>query len=441
MNIKNILKRKFDEQKQLLESSFARDVLISEKKRVNLLLFIFGILWVILSLLFWLYKEEYIRLFGAYKFFNIISITFGIFFLYELMLRAVISYRIRINKKLPEPVRYGNTFVEISMPTVIMIILSASLDPYLIINGPSPFAYLPFIILSALRLNFKLSVFTGLLAATEYLALCYYIKSNYPVPSEFSVLNSNMLYIVKGIFLLISGLASGFITLQIRRGIFNSMRYIEESNRIKNVLGQQVSQAVVDELLDTKADYANGVERNVCVMFLDIRNFTPTVEKKSPEEIVAYLNTIFGFMIDIINKYNGIINQFVGDGFMATFGAPVSKGNDCQYAVDAAVEIIRMLDEESRKGKIIPTRVGIGIHTGDAVTGNVGSSLRKQYSITGNVVILASRIEQLNKQFNSQLLISKEVLNRIFVNGYKVVSLGAHSVKGREEPVEIFQLV
>jgi adenylate cyclase len=315
-----------------------------------------------------------------------------------------------------------------------------SINPFLVINGPAPFAYLPFIILSAFRLNFKLSLFTGLLAAAEYLGVSFYYLNNFPDLVPYSFLNSNMLYIIKGIFLLVSGIAAGFVTIQIRRGLFNSIRYIDESNRIKNILGQQVSQAIVDELLDTKADYANGVERNVCVMFLDIRNFTPTVEKKSPEEIVAYLNTIFGFMIEIINKYNGIINQFVGDGFMATFGAPVSKGNDCQYAVDAGLEIIKRVEEESRKGNIISTRVGIGIHTGDAVTGNVGSALRKQYSITGNVVILASRIEQLNKQFNSRLLISKEVLDKIFINGQVITPLGSLPIKGREKPVEIFQL-
>jgi adenylate cyclase len=175
-------------------------------------------------------------------------------------------------------------------------------------------------------------------------------------------------------------------------------------------------------------------------MFLDIRNFTPTVEKKSPEEIVEYLNTVFGFMIEIVNKYNGIINQFVGDGFMATFGAPVSKGNDCQYAVDASFEILKRLEDESVEENIIPTRVGIGIHTGNAVTGNVGSALRKQYSITGNVVILASRIEQLNKQFNSQLLISKEVLDNIFIKGKSVAPLGSLPIKGREQAVEIYKL-
>lgn len=440
MNLSSVYKGKFSESRQLFESSFARDVLISEKRRVNVLLLIFGILWISLSLIFWIFKSEYVELFGEYKFFNIISITFGIFFLYELMLRTVISYRIKINKKLPEPVRYGNTFIEISMPTLIMIILSNSINPFLIINGPSPFAYLPFIILSALRLDFKLSFFTGFLAAAEYLGLSFYYKENYTDLAQSEFLNSNILYLIKGMFLILSGVAAGFITLQIRRGIFNSLKYIEESNHIKNVLGQQVSQAIVDELLDTKVEYANGVERNVCVMFLDIRNFTPTVEKKSPEEIVAYLNMVFGFMIEIINKYNGIINQFVGDGFMATFGAPVSKGNDCQYAVDASLEIIKRLEEESKGGKIIATRVGIGIHTGNAVTGNVGSKLRKQYSITGNVVILASRIEQLNKQFNSRLLISKEVLDNIFINGETVTPLGSMPIKGRETAVEIFQL-
>lgn len=177
-------------------------------------------------------------------------------------------------------------------------------------------------------------------------------------------------------------------------------------------------------------------------MFLDIRNFTPFVEHKEPEEVVNYLNSLFGFIIDIVRSHHGIINQFLGDGFMATFGAPLSVGNSSEHAALAAQEILNKLKSKIEQGTIPNTRLGIGIHFGEAVTGNIGSESRKQYSITGNVVILASRIEQLNKGFDSQLLISEEVyiqLDHKIKENYS--ALGPVDVKGREKPISIYRLL
>ena len=177
-------------------------------------------------------------------------------------------------------------------------------------------------------------------------------------------------------------------------------------------------------------------------MFLDIRQFTPFVEKHQPEEVVAYLNTLFGFMIDIVQSHHGVINQFLGDGFMATFGAPVSIGNSSQHATEASQEIIDKLNIEFKKGNIPETHIGIGLHYDEAVTGNIGSSIRKQYSITGKVVIMASRIEQLNKKYNTSLLISEEVynqLNNVTQNTFDW--LDSSKIKGSEKKVSLYKFV
>jgi class 3 adenylate cyclase/Tfp pilus assembly protein PilF len=228
---------------------------------------------------------------------------------------------------------------------------------------------------------------------------------------------------------------------------------VESKERVLNLFGQQVSQEILDELLAETSEATKTIDelfteptdttskiKYVCVMFLDIRDFTALVEKKEPEEIIAYQNAVFGFMIEIINKHHGVINQFLGDGYMATFGAPASWSNDCQNAVNAAIEIVKKVNEKSEAGEIPVTRIGIGLHAGNVVTGNVGTSLRKQYSITGNTVILASRIEQLNKKFKSQLLISEEVLHNIKQDGTNPESLGLVEVKGREKPIHLYKL-
>lgn len=221
-----------------------------------------------------------------------------------------------------------------------------------------------------------------------------------------------MQYLGQGVILLISGIAAGFVADLIKKKITVSWNHIEEKNKIIDLFGQQISSQIVESILEKKDELA-GVRKNVCVMFLDIRNFTPFVESHKPEEVVNYLNNLFHFMIESVERYDGVINQFLGDGFMATFGAPVSEGNITQKAVLASIDIIRKVKQENKKGKIPETRIGIGLHYGEAVIGNIGSSVRKQYSITGNVVIMASRIEQLNKRWHSQLIISKEVFQSL----------------------------
>jgi len=208
--------------------------------------------------------------------------------------------------------------------------------------------------------------------------------------------------------------------------------------KIKGLLDQQVSGAVATALLSENGTGGTKHERRfVCVLFLDIRNFTPFVESKTPEEIIEYQNNVLGFMMEKIIEHGGIVNTVLGDGFMATFGAPVSAGNDCLQAYKAAVEIMQMVREKSRTGQIPPTKIGIGMHAGNVVAGNVGTTTRKQYLITGNTVIIASRLEQLNKQYGSSLIISKEVVERLpaAMNLPKVFD--EVLVKGRSKPVQI----
>ena len=210
----------------------------------------------------------------------------------------------------------------------------------------------------------------------------------------------------------------------------------QAEKRIVKLLSQQVSGDIALELIASGPN--KPATRNfVCVMFLDIRGFTPIAEKMTPEELIVYQNSVFGFMIDIVEKFHGNINQLLGDGFMATFGAPVSGGNDCQNAFFAAKEILQEVNRKSEVGTIRKTRIGIGLHAGNVVTGNVGNEKRKQYSVTGNPVIIASRVEQLNKTYNSQMIITEEVYNELTPNTISDFTFIEVNVKGRSEPVNI----
>jgi adenylate cyclase len=228
--------------------------------------------------------------------------------------------------------------------------------------------------------------------------------------------------------------------LQIRKRILETLRTAEDRNEIVSMFGKHVSPEVVDQLLAHGAEL-RGEKKEVCVMFLDIRNFTGFAEQRTPEEVVDYLDRLFEFMIEIVNRNQGIINKFLGDGFMAVFGAPLSTGRDCLNAVTASHEILSRLRNDVELGLLPETNIGIGLHAGEAVTGNIGSSLRREYTVIGDVVNLASRIEKLNKEFGSNLLVSEAVWKSAFSEHLRdATPKGRVQVRGRVDPIQVYQL-
>jgi len=173
-------------------------------------------------------------------------------------------------------------------------------------------------------------------------------------------------------------------------------------------------------------------------MFLDIRNFTHFTEQNEPAVVVNYLNSLFEFMTKIIQDNKGIINKFLGDGFMAVFGAPLSNGNDVAHAVQAAMEIINHTEKEIKKGKLPDLKLGVGLHFGYALTGTIGAKRRQEYTIIGDVVNSAAHIEQLNKQYNSSILISEDALNML--PEIKAELVGDVLLKHRETPLKLYKL-
>ena len=173
-------------------------------------------------------------------------------------------------------------------------------------------------------------------------------------------------YAAKSLFLLMAGVVAGIVSLKIRKNILSSFHTIQERNDLEKVFGQQVSQEIVDEFMNNNLRITSS-KREATIMFLDIRDFSNFCEGKTPEEINKYQNEVLSFMIDIVKQYWGIVNQILGDGFMATFGAPVEDKNHTNNAVNAAGEIIRQLNFKNEEGKIEKTKVGIGIHCGEVI--------------------------------------------------------------------------
>jgi len=426
---------------KLFEEEISKEILKSERFRLFVLMIVFAILFSFAFLISQIYKGYFENVFSGRNYF-----LWAITLLLLLVIRSFfIRFRIRRWQKtgyqIAEKWRYFNSFIEITIPSIGIIILAQGFNPVYALITPVVFLYFIFIILSALELNLYLSIFIGEfpVAAIEYFLLVIFFLNQPENVTGIHLLDFYIPYLAKSLILFASGVLAGLVSMKIKNYMISSFTRLNERNYLEKIFGQQVSPHIVDELIRSKQEIISR-RRFVCIMFLDIRGFTPFSEKKSPEEIVEYQNNIFSFMIERVNEHHGIINQFMGDGFMATFGAPISHENDCQNAVNAAIAIIDDIKLKNEKKLIPETKLGIGLHAGEVVTGNVGTSIRKQYSITGNVVILASRLEQLNKKYNSQILISKEVLDRINFKLINPKNLGLIEIKGRTDPMEIFQI-
>jgi adenylate cyclase len=417
------------------------EILKSEKIRVFILVIGFGILSFILSMFTFVIPElnPLQMLLGgkfpmkAFFIFAVCALT------YEIIVFKMVGIAIKKRIRPPEAPRFGNAFVETSLPTIILLLINYAVGPVISFNSPAILIYFIFIILSTLRLKFSLSLFTGLVAGIEYLIIGYiYLPTGYTNLTE-KFLHSLLPIGAKSFLFVVAGVVAGFVANELMKRLTSSMQILSERNKIVGMFGQYVSPAVVEKLLAQKTEFTGEV-KYVTIMFLDIRNFTKFCEKKTPEEVVDYLNNLFGHLISIINQNNGIINKFLGDGFMAVFGAPISDGKDVHNAVKSATEIIKKLEELNKQGIIPSTRIGIGLHSGQAVTGNVGSEERKEYTIIGDTVNLASRVEQLNKEYQSTLLITDSVYG-VVKEEYRANELPPVTVKGREEPVRIYRII
>jgi adenylate cyclase len=425
------------EQASSFEEHFAREIVASERLRVGMLATIIAVLLAFFAAIYLQFHDEYLKQFSSSRAMQRVALILGGLLLYELVVFQVIGRRLRQRRALPQLLRYLNAFVETSVPSVMIVVVARESNPVHVLQSGAVLLYAVFIVLSTLRLDYRLSIFTGLVATVEYVLLCVLYAGNDYAPG--TPFDAPPFYLVKGVVLLLAGLAAGFVAHQLKRRVGNAWRTQQERQRLLSAFGQQVSPAIVDALMRAGGSIASR-RSLVCVMFMDIRDFTPLVENKTPEEIVALQNAVFGVAIEVVNRRHGIINQFLGDGFMATFGAPVSAGNDCRNALDAARDLLAEIRALGEAGRIPRIGIGIGLHAGEAISGNVGSQARQQYSITGNVVIIAARIEQLNKTYGSSILASRDVLEAAGEDPAATQALGPVPVKGLAHPIELFRL-
>jgi adenylate cyclase len=217
-----------------------------------------------------------------------------------------------------------------------------------------------------------------------------------------------------------------------------------EKRKMKKLFGQYVSKDVYEQLVaDPSRARLGGQRREMTVLFSDIRGFTTVTERGQPEEIVRMLNEYFTRMVAIVFHHHGTLDKFVGDMVMALFGAPLDDPKHADHAVEAALEMIEALHELNARWQAEgrpALDIGIGINSGSMIAGNIGSEAIMSYTVIGDAVNLGARLESLNKEYGTRIIISETT--RAGLRGrYLFRSLGDVVVKGKTQPVAIFELV
>ena len=211
----------------------------------------------------------------------------------------------------------------------------------------------------------------------------------------------------------------------------------------KTVLSRYFSPEVAHRITENPEELQSGEKRFVTVLFSDIRGFTTLSENMPPEQLAKLLTAYREQITEIIFRHGGMIDKFIGDAVMAVFGAPESRGKeaDASSAVKCAREMLRALPDFNKQnlGSNHRIDIGIGIHSGDVFAGTIGSSNRLEYTVLGDAVNTASRLEGLCKKLDRKLIVSKELVDLAGPTEFE--SIARVQVRGRNQPVQVFSLV
>ena len=243
--------------------------------------------------------------------------------------------------------------------------------------------------------------------------------------------------------------ATPLITALVIPGLITgSFRYVQEYRQFRTLqryFKSYVNPEIMKEIIEKPDSVSFEGDHITCtVMFTDIRSFTTLSEQISPRKVVTGLNRYFSEMTNAVTEMDGYLNKYLGDGILAIFGAPNKLPNDgAMAAIECGMKMLERLDELN-KSEIFPgideVRIGVGIHTGEAVVGNIGCDKKMEYSIIGDTVNLAARIESVTKQYKLPMLISEDTYKRV-KDHVEVQFVASAKVKGREQEVKLYEVL
>ncbi|WP_245333743.1 adenylate/guanylate cyclase domain-containing protein, partial [Bradyrhizobium guangdongense] len=309
------------------ERELTREVLRTELLRVRALILTGCAMMLFLTTIYLIDPAVVNRVWrGTEGVIEIYGLLLG-FILFEVWVHTQIRKNLRLDRDLPVIRRYIGTLIETSLPTVILILQIRTIGAAQALGFAVPLMYFIFVILSTLRLDFWLSAFTGFVAAAGLLTIALYYNSTGEADEPLIYFHA-----VRSTIILICGVLAGAVGAQLRRQFAASIAAATARDRVTNLFGQHVSPQVVERLI-AAGPSTGGDVRRVAVMFVDFRGFTAGARSRTPQEVVDRLDGAFAVLVDILDRHGGIVNKFLGDGFLALFGAPLEASDAAQRAV------------------------------------------------------------------------------------------------------------
>ncbi|MCE9500164.1 MAG: adenylate/guanylate cyclase domain-containing protein [Leptospira sp.] len=336
----------------------------------------------------------------------------------------------------------------VTLPTTIYILAYFFVPggPATYVTGPASYLYFFTIAVCGLSFDARVATLAGLLAAIEYAIVCVLSfttleKISHPDPLFLQDLTSPPIYFFKSLMMLFTGLVVGVLATTAKKLMAQMLKEESEKSAISKLFGQFVSDEVKDKIIREKSEVI-AENKEVAILFSDIRGFTSFSEKYKPDELVIHLNEYFDAMVESITRNGGIVDKFIGDAVMAYFGGLVEIESPSSSAFLAAQDMRKKLSDLNEKWKKIglaPIDNGIGIHFGKVLQGTIGSRDRKDFTVIGDSVNTASRIESQCKEIKRPILLSEIVYANLPSElKSKCDRIGNVKLKGKEEEIVIF---
>jgi class 3 adenylate cyclase len=354
------------------------------------------------------------------------------------------------NEQITGAYRYYILFPIVSLPMVIYIIsyflLPSGTATYL--TGPPSYIFIMVIIITGFLFEQKISIWAGAIVALEYFIVYLLGREHLQnIICQDNILRQSLTgtvpYIFKSVIFFGCGIIVGTISFHAKELIEKIMAEEMEKQAIDKLFGQFVSAEVKDKIISEKKDKI-AEKKKIAILFTDIRYFTTMCENLSPEQAVTFLNRYLDKAVGAIERNGGIVDKFVGDAIVATFGGVIPLDSPAKSALEAAKSLLSNLkafNEQWTKEGHKEIYIGIGIHYGEVFQGSIGSSERKEFTVIGDTVNTTSRIESLTKIYPYPIIIT-EAFYKMLPDDYKkeAADLGEVKLKGKKQRIRILGL-
>jgi len=355
----------------------------------------------------------------------VITVAIGAYYGFSLLRPQTRSTRMK---------RWTRVTIEVSSATMVTVV-NAMYSAEFGVTSSAHYTYFLAIAISSLRLDPLISLYAGALAITSHLTMYLYLRYGIGLPDTLPF--HPALFSFRLSVMGLSALVGALLARTLREKTMKVATQTLEGERVRAAFGSYVDERVVQRVLS--GSLSTGPERrSITVVFVDIRSFTSFSESRDPVEVFGSLHIALDAFSIEIQKQGGIVNKFLGDGLLALFGAPEPQADHQRRAVRAAIDIAAEAKRLSERGDFPGLNIGIGIHSGEAMVGNLGGA-RREYTAIGDVVNVASRVEAMNKELGTSILITKPVLDALGPDA-EVRTFPSVTVRGRKEPLTLYEL-